>query len=355
MIEFGIVVRNVGYSRINTMYEKMQEFFDKYNIEPKKENARSFIFDCPACGGSSKLYIEKTNGRSICFKHKTEHCPTPQTPLAKVLSLISAVPYEDIKNILTEKITITVGETLPEPIIQNILSKVPPQKIIAPLEPIKPHQYPPGLIPIRAPDNNGDIINEGTQYLLNRGLDIKSVENFGVCYSIYMRRVVFPVLHQNKCYGWQARTIDKNVKPRMYNLPGTWKARTLMFYDNIVGSEFAIVAEGAISALKFALVGGFVATMGKLISNEQLDLILGLGIKKIFLALDPDAIKEMCEIVCKIYNTTNGLVKCFLIKVPNHKEDFGDCTYEECKTAFNMAEPIDPDCFSLYSYQMERM
>lgn len=337
------------------MYEKIQEFLDKYGIEPKKENARSFIFDCPACGGPEKLYIEKSNGRSICFKHKTEQCPTSRTPLIKVLSLISEVPYEDVKNILTEKITVTAGEILEEPMIPNISApNLPPKKITVPLEPIKPEQYPPGLMPIRALQDNEGMVSEGIMYLSSRGLDIKNLEKFGVCYSTYMRRVVFPVVHQNKCYGWQARTIDKNVEPRMYNLPGEWKTRTLMFYDNIVGSEFAIVAEGAISALKFALVGGFVATMGKLVSNEQLDLILEAGVQNIFLALDPDAIPEMCEIVSKIYNKTNGLVQCFLVKVPDGKEDFGDCTYEECKTAFELAEPIDPDCFSLYSYQMEK-
>lgn len=329
------------------MYEKIQEFLDKHDLSPKKENARSFIFDCPACGSSDKLYIEKSNGRSICFRHKTEDCPTAKSSLAKVLSLISEVPYDQVKSELSDVVTTTPDEVIEQ--IQDIFDdKI--KEIILPLEEVSAQNIPTDMKPLMWPESKA-----GYDYLVGRGLDPIQLEKYGVCYSPFMRRVIFPVLHNDKLYGWQARTIDQETVPRMYNLPGEWKSKALMFHDNLINRDYAIIAEGAVSALKFGLVGGFVATMGKMVSRTQLELILASGVKRVFLALDPDAVSEMEDLVHKILTITNNGVQCFLVKVPTGKDDFGDCTYEECEKAFQDAEAIDFDCMGLYAYSMEKM
>lgn len=331
--------------------ERIKEFFDFYNITPKKENARSYIFDCPVCGGKEKLYIEKNLGRGVCFRHKTEDCPTVKTSIAKILSLISGIPYEDVKIFLNKAIIVSPEEILPTLNDGVINTKKPlPEK----LEEVQPKDYPPEMILIKDSKRQNLLLKDAISYLENRGLDVKNLEKYNIGYSPPWRRVIFNVIHEDKYYGWQARTIDKNAKLRMFNLPGNWKSKTLMFYNNLFNSEHAILAEGAVSALKFEEVGGFVASMGKIVSDEQLDLVIKSGVKKIYLALDPDAINEMMDLTKRIYQKTLGHLQVFLIKVPKGKEDFGDCSYEECKKCFYEAIPVNLDSFPFLVYQWER-
>jgi hypothetical protein len=148
-------------------------------------------------------------------------------------------------------------------------------------------------------------------------------------------------------YGWQGRAIDKDNKLKMYNMPGIWQGKTLMFYDNIVNKDFAILAEGPISALKFEKVGNFVASMGKnSITDAKLQLIKQSGIKKLYLALDRDALNLIPEIKNKVDNLRCG-IKCSIIEVPPHRDDFGDCTYDECYDAFMNAKEINTFSMSM--------
>jgi hypothetical protein len=94
--------------------------------------------------------------------------------------------------------------------------------------------------------------------------------------------------------------------------------------------------------------------MGKAVSRGQLDLILKSGVKKVYVALDPDAVLEIEELVKKILYATNNSVQCFLVRVPEGREDFGDCTYEECKQAIEDADLLDSQCYALYNYMTEK-
>jgi len=104
------------------------------------------------------------------------------------------------------------------------------------------------------------------------------------------------------------------------------------------------VTEGPVDAIKFHLCGGNVASCGKIVSDKQLEVILESGVRKIYLALDPDAMPEMRELAKKVD------IPVFVIKVPKETEerclrsgkkaDFGECSYEEAANAFSNAEEI---------------
>jgi hypothetical protein len=49
----------------------------------------------------------------------------------------------------------------------------------------------------------------------------------------------------------------------------------LMFQDRLATSDHAIICEGPVDALKCHLVGGNVATMGKVVSSRQIEIIKG--------------------------------------------------------------------------------
>ena len=37
------------------MEKKLEFFFKQHKLTPQAENARSYIFDCPACSGKQKI------------------------------------------------------------------------------------------------------------------------------------------------------------------------------------------------------------------------------------------------------------------------------------------------------------
>lgn len=314
------------------MEQALALFLDTHNLRPEQENSRSYIFNCPACGGGRKLYIEKETGKSKCFKGSTDRCPSSGSPVY-ALSLLTGLNFKDVdKQIFDLDPVITTDENF------NIDFK-DVGKVEVQASPAAGDDIPLDIIPIFDP-----MASEGVTYLEGRGITKDMMIKYNFLYSPVMRRVVFPVVMNNVLYGWQGRAIDKVDKAyRMYNMPGPWKALTLMFYQNLKGSEHAILAEGPVSALKFEKVGGFIASMGKDVSDQQLDLILKSGVKRVYLALDRDAADKIQSIRNYLKSSLKYEVQCYNIDVPEHRDDFGDCTYDECAEMFKQAKVIDPD------------
>lgn len=312
-------------------------FFSNHGISPDGESYRSYIFNCPACGGKKKLYIEKTTGRTKCFKSDSEHCPSGK--LTYALHLITGLP--------TSLISTEIFEATPplkhgDEVDISFEVESTQKKHIA--IPASGDDIPIDFIPIYDPE-----AIEGVNYLEKRGITREMMVKYGFMYSPIMRRVIFPVVMDSVLYGWQGRAVDQVDKNlRMYNMPGEWKARTLMFYGNIKNSKHVILAEGPISALKFEKVGGFVASMGKEISLRQIEIIMESGVEKLYLALDRDAAENINSIVEKVRNPLAKKLECFIINIPDHRGDFGDCTYDECEKAFKNANPITPDDIFVY-------
>ena len=311
------------------MENRLEAFFKKHKITPDAETARSWIFECPACGGKNKLYIQKQDGNTVCFKRKTDKCPSPGSYPTYALSLMTGLSFKEVKGELFDfesQLSDTINVSFDDEVVRTD-------------SPLRMGTLPLDITFLGEPE-----AEEGTNYLLGRGLDLELLKKQSVMYSAARRRVIFPVIHGKVLYGWQGRAIDnvdKNL--RMENLSGDWKAKTLMFYNNIVGKEFAIVTEGAVDALKFAKVGNYVATMGKEISKTQLELLRSSGIRRLYLALDPDAVDKLDKIRQTMDNELHGKVECYVVPVPEHREDFGASTYEECEDAFNKATKLQGD------------
>lgn len=317
------------------MEEKIESFLNNHKIPIKGQSARSFIFDCPSCGGERKLYISKKDGLSVCFKGKSERCPRPGSQVSYALSLLSGLPMDAVKREVLDFV---------ENLVDTIRVAFEEGRQERKDEPLPTVMLPPDITFVGERE-----AEEGVKYLEGRGLPTEVQMKYGVLYSPSMRRVIFPVIMDKKLYGWQGRAIDKvSHEHRMYNIPGAWKARTLMFYENIIGKDFAIIAEGPVSAMKFHKVGNFVATMGKEVSAKQLELLRLAGVKKVYLAIDRDAVDKFNKIRYSLDNDLLGRIECYFVSVPENRDDFGDCTFEECETAFNSASRLDGD--QLFSY-----
>jgi DNA primase len=90
-----------------------------------------------------------------------------------------------------------------------------------------------------------------------------------------------------------------------------------------------------VDAIKADWCGGAVATMGKAVSATQLDVIRRAGIKKIYLALDPDAAEEVNRLAYEL-----GDMETRLLLPPKGRKDLGECSFEEVYEAFQQAEPF---------------
>lgn len=294
-----------------------------------KERGRTIHTECPKCHKDDKFSILKANGSTVCYRGSCDWGIQPFTNwVAETLGISVAeargkVYQTDYFKEFTFEVKKKTNEDTWNPFAEEI-----------PEIPLPNHSY-----------TIGGSKNDGTVYLERRGLPAVICDHFGIKYLLDLRRVMFPVVLNGKFVGYQGRSIDKVPdKDKVRNNEGFRRDSLVMFLDHVKENEFVIIAEGPVDALKFYNVGNFVATMGKIISKKQIDLIKTKKPQKVYLALDGDAALEMSNLAREFDVPT------FLLTVPdsckkrceliNKKADFGECTFEEAAEALNSAQPL---------------
>ena len=309
----------------NFNQDKVREFLKDVGVQ-FSENSMSFILTCPKCSKPKKLYIRKKDGAFICFRCANDGF---KGTAEKALSEISSMSVEDVKEKIynNRKFVPVIKFDLglkdfwnEEPEVKEILTN-------------KEVSYPEHYVKI---DDARAI--KGMDYLTKtRGLTKEVAVKYNVMYNPKWDTVVFPIISNEKLLGWQERGTNKNFK---YTLKGFNKNLNLMFEDNLKNSEHAILTEGPMDALKADLCGGNVCSMGKIVSNEQLKIITS-SVKKLYVALDPDAIKEIRDICKKV----SGEVEVFIMTPPPGKKDLGECSFEEVLSQFKNAKRYGSQLF----------
>lgn len=261
-----------------------------------KNNSRSFVLTCPRCCKREKLYISKTNGRFVCWVCRDTEGYTGSPEFC----LVDLIPgsLAEIKEVLYGK-----GQKVP------VFLEIEIQDFFGEDDTI------PGFVPdpISAVPTNLSFRDldtfagtPGAEYMVKRGIPVPVALEYGIQYWPQERSVVFPAKVRGLLVGWQTRRIDATeyvaedgsfVKTHKSNTMRDYrKDKHLMFNDRITGSH-AILCEGPIDALKAHLCGGNVATLGKSVSRYQLELLKYSGIKRLYIAQDPDAFVESARIL----------------------------------------------------------
>ena len=114
-----------------------------------------------------------------------------------------------------------------------------------------------------------------------------------------------------------------------------------MFNARLLNSDHCVLAEGPISSIKAHLCGGNVASMGKDVSDTQLNIIKN-RVSKLYLALDPDA-TTVIERVCR---QLHGEMDVFLLMPSDGYEDLGKMSPEQVFEQFKKA----PSAFGKTSF-----
>jgi len=309
----------------NVFYHKIVQLLDEKNID-YKERLNSITLQCPCCL-KYKLDINKEFGYYICYYCAEKENIKGKNP-AYVLSKILNEPYQLIKM----KLSGLNLEAFDEDFSNKKNHK---QEVFDVCNEIVMPEY---FFKI-----NLDISKFGMKYLNDRGIDSLTAKKHEIKYNTRDMQIIFPIYHNNMLVGYQGRSILKDI-PKQYSkitMPGFKKTNYVMF-EKTLNSDKVILAEGPISALKFEKTNiPFVASMGKHVSDQQFKLLQSKGVKSIYLALDRDAYSEAFEIVKKY----QSIFDFYQINVPEDRDDFGDCSFEECQLAFNKAYSVNSNNF----------
>jgi hypothetical protein len=298
--------------------ETLRNFIVNGNIA-FKEGATSFIFSCPRCNKNNKLYIHKQHGRFICFvcKDRSKFYGKAEYALSELYNLsVSDVQYR-LYGQADKQFKKYIDFTLKDLFDYNVIEEEPE---------INEIYYPPDFISL-----NMGIAKPGANYLLGRGLTQDHFDTYHLMYHPAWRTVVFPIKYQGKLYGWQERSIDTKFK---YTNKGFKKDQMLMFQDRLDYSNKAVLTEGPVDALKCHVLNiGNVASMGKAVSNKQLNIIKS-KCNTLYIGLDPDADTEIDKICRNLYDSFT----IYLLLPPTGRKDLGECSEEEVIEQFNKAQ-----------------
>ena len=310
-----------------------------------RQSAVSYIFDCPLCLKANKLYVRKADGRCICWR-----CGPALSGMAeKALVALYGGDFAEYRRQLRGEVDLPIGGIELE--FEDHWGEE--DLFVDTREPaLVGYEWPPTAV-----DADDPAFEPGRKYLSGRGIDEAFIRKYGVHYMPGERRVCFPYVVRGEILGWQGRYCGETevldpISGRLRRIPKSITTvqpdvqdRYVMFADNLLRSRHAVVCEGPTTAAKAELCGGNVATLGKNVSQRQMDFIAKY-VDTVYIAGDPDAGME----ITRMANTfiAKGIAV-YLMRVPPHvikrvrdanpkaKADFGDCTPEETLKAFHEA------------------
>lgn len=291
---------------------------------PFRENAVSYIFECPKCQKKDKLYLRKSDGRFVCWRCKEtdgyqgrpEYALTDLTgrPLKELRKVLYGLEETQSSKYIEVKLIDFFGDG--DPIDEEA-------------DELVPTSWPFDFYPI-----DHKFAKRGLDYVAGRGLNLEMALKIGLRYCPPQQRVFFPITIGGYLYGWQGRAVGPTEYvdpdtgaaysiPKAITLKGFRRDLTLMGQDNLTGSKAACLFEGPFDWAKGHLCPGTVASLGKAVSKKQIALIRNSGVEDLYLALDRDAASETRRLIQEFYD-----VRCWDMRVPKTEEDHGAMTPE---------------------------
>lgn len=319
----------MDYQAIDT--QLLKEIVEGSGLSYAQNNV-SWIFTCPRCNKSKKLYLRKRDGRFVCWKCAETDNFKGRAEFA--LSELLGVPLKEIAEQLYGNVSLHTDMFLDLALEEDKeFGQDEEDDFIT--------KWPYDFYPIDATESK-----KGREYLIGRGIPVNMAKAYDLRYNPQARRVYFPVSRRGQLFGWQGRLVISNKYevdgvtkevPKILSSIGIQRDRRLMFIDRIEGVGHAVLCEGPVDALKAHYCKGNVATMGKAISRGQIKLLRSTGVKRIYLALDPDAAEETQRLVDEL----GSIVELYEMTPKDDRMDLGAMPFEDVYQLFLAAQPID--------------
>ena len=253
---------------------------EHFRAERVSMNTQLLIHDeCPFCGASGRLYVDRKKGVGICFK-----C-SEGFGAVKFVAAHQGVSRTRARSILNE------GE-----------------QGIKPLEDDTPEQvfsvwFPPTVTVDHSPD--------AVAYLSGRGIGQELVDRFGITYCHQNTmvgdrecwtkgRIIIPLFDAaGNAVGWQGRDITGRSRIKYLFMPGFNGAENVFNIGGVSEVDYLVVCEGVFDVFGWVKAGvtNTVGTFGKKISAQQVDILSALNPAVLFIAWDSDATMNKFEFV----------------------------------------------------------
>lgn len=305
-----------------------------------RENSRSYIFDsCPRCNKRDKLMMLQETGQFICWVcvERSNFRGSADFALAELLS----VPRSRIRESLFGKDAASKDALKDGEFHVHLLDWFGDDPIPEEIKvEAKGLEWPVGFY-----DLDHEFSERGLKYLNERGISLAIAKEYGLKYSPSQRRVFSPLQIGDKLIGWQGRAVFDTVwydsNQQRHESPKTLtvgdKTKCLMFQDRLIGSKHAVLTEGPFDAIKCHLIDGNTASLGKEVSQRQIEIITGSGVRDVYIGLDPDVGSG----VMKLCRRLSGHRLFRLLPAPGYK-DLGEMPLEGIPERFRCAERIYP-------------
>jgi hypothetical protein len=304
-----------------------------------RQNSKSYIFTCPLCNGADKLYIRKSDGKFSCWRCR-ETIGFQGAP-EYALSELTGKSILDIKKALYGDHVAKASVFLDIKFNDLVdLDELP--ELIQESDDLPSLTIPYHCLPI---DHLG--ARKGLEYLSQkRGIPVSIAKQYDIRYSPERKAIMFPAYVNDHVVGWQYRTIenikevleDNSVVTRLKTMSSKDipKDRILLFQNNLIEAQEAVLCEGPIDAIKAGRRG--VAALGKAVSSKQAAILIMSGINKLYVALDPDAFMELNPLLSKFRDS----IEIFKVDVPHvgDKPDLGALSFDAAQECIKKAQPL---------------
>jgi len=305
-----------------------------------KTTSKSWVFTCPKCRKVDKLYIYRDASSFICFVCAEDRGfkGAPEYGLKEITGL----PLPEIRKALYGAEQAKAGEKLLID-LRDDMDDDGPDPLDLSLDFAPDMVWPLHCYPLDSFD-----AKPGVKYLAGRGVPADIAMEYDIRYSTEERAIAFPVMVGERLVGYQYRITG----PSQYMVKGPYgpeprkrlktrssldipRDRVVMFQNRLEGADACVLCEGPVDALKAHYVGGNVATMGKAVSDKQVEVIRRSGVKRVYIALDPDAALDINPLVSKLEG-----IETRLVEIPAPYKDLGEMPLDIATTAVLAAQQI---------------
>lgn len=246
------------------------------------DHHREIKADCPFCGGSEKLWVNRDTSKWVCYK-----CGVGGGPVHLVRQVLG-IGWTEAKRIV-------VGDGTP---VSQPLSAVVRKYLDAerryqsgdvqkddPPAVALPDEY----IPCWDPQTRMIRIPE---YLRSRGIGVRMSQVYGLGYCLsgpYAGRVICPATVGGVLRTFQARTMIDS-EPKYRNPPDNARSQVFWGYDQAVGAKTWVGVEGSFDVMGVVRAGlTAVGGMGKRFTPFHGASLATAGVERFIFLMDPDA------------------------------------------------------------------
>lgn len=303
---------------MSTIESVLLKYFKKDEL---RETGDNYMTLCPFHDDTNPSFgVNKKTGVWHCFA-----CGKSGKDIVSLVSLVENISYEKAEE------RVGLSATLPDSFTSLTLTPLV----------LSSYNYISSELPR---DFKGyEKESETPQYLLNR-LSFTTIRKFRLGYSKELpRRVVVPIVYNNRSITYIARSISEDVKPKYLYEKGFPISNYFFNYDAVSRDTTEVVLMEGVFSVMSATEKGLNPTLGvfgaRELSNAQLNLLLNYSsLRKIILCYDNDEAGTLATNKCakKLFS----FYELFIMKLPLRR-DANDCTQEELLEIYRSKKGVE--------------